>query len=143
MTSTASTPIGDLDHPRDVLAFARSRQQAADTAHTELFLAAATWADQHPPESIVDAATWIEAAGDTGLPLAGEGAPLVAEFDLADALDLEDAVSREAEALKAAGSTESLDVRRSQALGQISRDQLALDLQAADDETTLSRPRKQ
>ena len=39
------------------------------------------------------------------------------ELDVADALDLEDAVSREAEALKAAGSTESLDVRRSQALG--------------------------
>ncbi len=50
------------------------------------------------------------------------------ELDLADALDLEEAVSAEAEALRAAGSTDSLDVRRSQALGAISRHQLAFDL---------------
>ena len=43
-----------------------------------------TWAEQHPPESITEASTWIEAAGDTGLPLAGEGAPLVAEFCIAE-----------------------------------------------------------
>ena len=259
MTSTTPPSIGDLENPLDVLAYARSRQQATDLAQTELFLAAVTWAEQHPPESIDEAATWIAAGGDTGLPLAGPGAPLVAEFciaefalaigrstdsgraliahavelkyrlpktwsqiiagrlqvwrarriaeytlcltpeavafvdsqiapfahrigvaamerlveeaiarfmpdlaaeraekaaegrhfdihtehvsydgtvgvegelDLADALDLEDAVSQEAESLRAAGSTESLDVRRSQALGAIGRHQLALDLNA-------------
>ena len=49
-----------------------------------LLLAAVTWAEQHPPESIDEAATWITAAGDTGLPLAGEGAPLVSEFCIAE-----------------------------------------------------------
>ncbi len=55
------------------------------------------------------------------------------ELDLADALDLEQAVAREAAVLAACGSDESLDVRRSQAMGQIARQQTSLDLQAADD----------
>ncbi len=50
-----------------------------------MLLAAVTWADQHPPESIDDAATWLTpGVGDTGLPIAGPGAPLVAEFCLAE-----------------------------------------------------------
>ncbi len=48
--------------------------------------------------------------------------------DLADALDLEAAVSRTATQLAELGSTESLDVRRSMAVGEIARQQLALDL---------------
>ena len=47
-------------------------------------VAAVTWAEQHPPESIDEAATWITPGGDTGLTLAGEGAPLVAEFCIAE-----------------------------------------------------------
>ena len=43
-----------------------------------------TWAEQHPPESIDEQATWITAAGDTGLPIAGQGAPLVSEFCIAE-----------------------------------------------------------
>ena len=43
-----------------------------------------TWAEQHPPESIGEEATWITPAGDTGIPIAGEGAPLVAEFCIAE-----------------------------------------------------------
>ena len=54
------------------------------------------------------------------------------ELDLADALDLDAAVAQGAETLKALGSAESLDVRRSQAAGQIARNQLALDLTTAD-----------
>ena len=50
------------------------------------------------------------------------------ELDLADALDLDAAVAQGAETLMALGSTESLDVRRSLAAGQIARNQLALDL---------------
>jgi len=46
------------------------------------------------------------------------------ELDIADALDLDDALTRGAEYLKEQGSTESLDVRRSQALGQLARGEL-------------------
>ena len=53
------------------------------------------------------------------------------ELDLADALDLDAAVAQGAETLKTLGSTESLDVRRSIAAGQIARNQLALDLTEA------------
>jgi hypothetical protein len=56
------------------------------------------------------------------------------ELDLADALDLDAAVAAGAEALARLGSTESLDVRRSQAVGELARRQLALDLQPADPE---------
>jgi hypothetical protein len=38
----------------------------------------------HPPESIEQAATWLVAGGDTGITLAGPGAPLVAEFCIAE-----------------------------------------------------------
>ena len=50
------------------------------------------------------------------------------ELDLADALDLDAALTRGAESLKAGGSTDSLDVRRSIAAGELARHQLALDL---------------
>ncbi|WP_374457248.1 HNH endonuclease signature motif containing protein [Nocardioides sp.] len=51
-----------------------------------------------------------------------------AELDIADALDLNHAVARDAETQKSLGSTESLDVRRSKALGNLARTQTALDL---------------
>jgi hypothetical protein len=263
MTSTTPIATGDLDSPMDVLVLARSCQVESDRAQATQFVAALVWADQHPVESIIEAATWIAGGGaETGIPLAGDGAPLVAEFcvaefalaigrstdsgrcllahavetryrlpktwrrilsgelqvwrarriaeltiplspeaatfvdaqvapfahrigvaalerlvedaivrfmpdlaaqkaedaadrrrfdidkdrvsfdgtvlvegelDLADALDLDDAICRGAESLRAGGSTQSLDVRRSQALGEVARDQLALDLAAADD----------
>ena len=64
--------------------FARESQAAANRAQADLMVAAVTWAEQHPPESIDEAATWITPGGDTGLTLAGEGAPLVAEFCIAE-----------------------------------------------------------
>ena len=54
------------------------------------------------------------------------------ELDLGDALDLDAALTRGAESLKAAGSTEPLDVRRAMAAGDLARRQLALDLTAED-----------
>src|SRR3954449_13222513 len=48
------------------------------------------------------------------------------ELDLADALDLEDAVRAGAEQLKAFGNEESLDVRRSLAVGMLARGPKAL-----------------
>src|SRR3954451_20140165 len=50
------------------------------------------------------------------------------ELDLADALDLEDAVRAGAEQLKALGNDESLDVRRSLAVGMLARGQEAIEL---------------
>jgi hypothetical protein len=53
------------------------------------------------------------------------------ELDLADALDLDAAITRGAAQLALCGSTESLDVRRSIAAGELARRQLALDLTPA------------
>jgi hypothetical protein len=53
-----------------------------------------------------------------------------AELDLADALDFEAAVAAGADQRAALGSTESRDVRRAQAVGDLARRQLALDLGA-------------
>ncbi|GAA5150974.1 hypothetical protein GCM10023340_29100 [Nocardioides marinquilinus] len=53
---------------------------------------------------------------------------IAATVDVADAIDLEAAVRAGAQRLADLGSTETLDVRRSQALGEMARAQLALDL---------------
>ncbi len=52
-----------------------------------------------------------------------------AELDLADALDLDTAITAGAEQLRLAGCTEPLDVRRAMAAGDLARHQLALDLE--------------
>jgi len=53
---------------------------------------------------------------------------LEAELDLADALDLDHALTQGAAALKALGSQASFDARRSAALGDLARTQTSLDL---------------
>ncbi len=55
-------------------------------------------------------------------------------LDLADALDLDTAVTTAAQALKDLGSTDTLPVRRAIALGQIARQQLTLDLNTDPDD---------
>jgi hypothetical protein len=55
-----------------------------------------------------------------------------AELDIADALDLNHALAQNAAEQKALGSTESLDVRRAKALGDLARTQTALDLAGFD-----------
>jgi hypothetical protein len=62
-----------------------------------------------------------------------------ATLDLADALDLEDAVARGAEQIPTDDA--SLDVRRSMALGDLARRQLALDLNAVP-ESGATKPRQ-
>jgi len=54
-----------------------------------------------------------------------------AELDIADSLDLNNVLTQKAAEQKALGSTESLDVRRSKALGDLARTQTALDLQTS------------
>jgi hypothetical protein len=55
--------------------------------------------------------------------------PIDGVVDLADALDLDEAVARGAEQQAALGSTEPLDVRRSKAVGDLARRQLAFDFE--------------
>src|SRR6188508_927633 len=69
-----------VDAAAGVLAFARDRRAAADAAEADLLRAACAWADLHPAESITDAVRF----GDTPVPVAGPGAPLVAEFCVAE-----------------------------------------------------------
>jgi hypothetical protein len=68
------------------------------------------------------------------------------ELDLADALDLDQAVSERAAHLKDLGCAETLEVRRAMAVGELARRQLALDLTNedcdADDQSTKTPPRR-
>ncbi|MEZ0579381.1 HNH endonuclease signature motif containing protein [Nocardioides sp. MH1] len=84
------------------------RQDAADRRHCTLHLDGATL------DGVVDQ---------------------TAVLDTADALSLEEAVARRAEELRLSGCEEPLDVRRSMAMGEIARGDLALDLPVADPRT--------
>jgi hypothetical protein len=74
---------------------------------------------------------------DTGLDNVGyDGiAHINGVLDAADALDLEQALARRAKLYGQLGDDDSLDVRRAKALGEIAREDLALDLEVADPET--------
>jgi len=74
---------------------------------------------------------------DTGLDQVGyDGtAHISGVLDIADALDLEQALARRAKLYGQLGDDDSLDVRRAKALGEIAREDLALDLEVADPET--------
>ena len=94
----------------------RRREAAADGRHAHV----------HTHQVSFEGTVWVEA-----------------EVDLADALDLDTALSAGAARLADLGSTASLDVRRSEALGEMARHQLALDLDTAptpDDAPPLRRP---
>src|SRR5215207_9714618 len=65
---------------------------------------------------------------DTGQPSLRGTSQVYGELDLADALDLDAAVAAGAQALRDLGSTQSLDVRRATAVGDLARRQLTLDL---------------
>ena len=82
----------------------RRREAAADGRHAHV----------HTDQVSFEGTVWVEA-----------------EVDLADALDLDTALSVGAARLADLGSAASLDVRRSEALGQMARHQLALDLDTA------------
>jgi len=63
------------------------------------------------------------------------------DLDLADAIDFNTAVAADAHQQLLAGSTESLDVRRSIAAGNLARNQLALDLEPAETDSADTEPR--
>src|SRR6185436_6881879 len=70
---------------------------------------------------------------DTNQPSLTGTSAVHGELDLADALDLDAAVAAGAQALKDLGSTQSLDVRRATAVGDLARRQLTLDLNPTPD----------
>lgn len=63
-----------------VLRAARAHRRDADEAEVKLLIAALDWAIMHPAESVEDCATIYVRGVDTAIPVAGPGAPLVAEF---------------------------------------------------------------
>jgi hypothetical protein len=87
MEATAATVDGDLDSPAEVLAAVRSETAAAHRAEARKLELAVDWAAMHSADSIYEAATlWAPRLcfEEEALPIAGEGAPLVAEFAVAE-----------------------------------------------------------
>src|SRR6478736_6167510 len=77
MTATAT-----IDSPTGVLDAVREQHEVEQAAAIEKFQLAVDWAVMHPVESILKAAT-VDGTEDE-LAIAGEGAPLVAEFCVAE-----------------------------------------------------------
>ncbi|WP_246861962.1 HNH endonuclease signature motif containing protein [Nocardioides sp. SYSU D00065] len=67
-----------------LLAAIKERKAAEDRAAADQLDLAARWADLHPPESIHAAASFTVPGCEHEEPIAGEGAPLVAEFCVAE-----------------------------------------------------------
>ncbi|HEX2894772.1 MAG TPA: hypothetical protein VHO29_12300, partial [Marmoricola sp.] len=67
-----------------VLASARRARADANAAEARVLADAVEWAHLHTVSDLDDAATWWSGTKvmgqDTGIPIAGEGAPLVSEF---------------------------------------------------------------
>ncbi len=93
----------------------RRRQAAADGRHVGI----------HTEHVTFEGTIWVEA-----------------ELDLADGLDLDAALGQGAAQLAALGSEDTLDVRRSVALGDLARRQLALDLEAPEQPAPVRKPRQ-
>ncbi|HEX2893826.1 MAG TPA: HNH endonuclease, partial [Marmoricola sp.] len=67
-----------------ILAVARGARATANAAEAQVLASAVEWAHLHTVDDLDDAATWWSGTRvmgqDTGIPIAGEGAPLVSEF---------------------------------------------------------------
>ncbi|CAB4965155.1 unannotated protein [freshwater metagenome] len=70
--------------PTALLASIRSARSAEDAAAARQLDLAARWADLHPPESIHSAASFTVPGCEHEEPIAGPGAPLVAQFCVAE-----------------------------------------------------------
>jgi hypothetical protein len=75
--------VEDLTASDLLTSITASREVENAEAARQLVLGA-RWADLHPPESIHDAAAFTVPGSEHEEPIAGEGAPLVAEFCLAE-----------------------------------------------------------
>jgi hypothetical protein len=68
-----------------VLAAARGLRRDANAAEAGVLAKAVEWARLHEVDNLEDAATWSAGRGvDTGIAIAGQGAPLVSEFAVAE-----------------------------------------------------------
>jgi hypothetical protein len=76
--------VADDLSPADLLATIRSAREDENRAAAQQLVLAAAWADLHPPESIHDAAAFTVPGSEHEEPIAGQGAPLVAEFCVAE-----------------------------------------------------------
>jgi hypothetical protein len=82
-----ATAAIEVDTPAEVLAAVRAETVAAHRAEARKLELAVAWAAMHSADSIYEAATlWAPRLGfeEEALPIAGEGAPLVAEFSVAE-----------------------------------------------------------
>ncbi len=81
MTETIRESHTEADSAAAVLAAVRSSRSVADAEEARLLQLAVSWVGMHSVDSIDQAATvWDRTYGDTGITVAGPGAPLVAEF---------------------------------------------------------------
>ena len=75
-------------HAAGILAAARDARREANAAETRVLTAALEWAHLHVVDDLDDAATlWSGSklmGQDTGIPIAGEGCPLVSQFAVAE-----------------------------------------------------------
>jgi hypothetical protein len=76
--------VADDLSPADLLATIKASRDLENTEAARQLDLAARWADLHPPESIHDAAAFTVPGSEHEEPIAGEGAPLVAEFCVAE-----------------------------------------------------------
>ncbi len=86
MTATA-TPRTEVDSPGEVLGAVRASKAAENVEAARQLRLAVDWAAMHSVDSIHDAATlWAPRFGfeEEAVPVAGPGAPLVAEFCVAE-----------------------------------------------------------
>ena len=85
----------DRDTPAGVLCALADSREAARRAEGDTMIAALDWADMHPAESLAHAAT--VPGTDRAVSIAGEGAPLIAEFAI---VELATALGRSAESAR-------------------------------------------
>src|SRR6187549_136674 len=77
------SPADDLDTAAAVLAAVREDRSLVDAGEARILQAAVTWAAMHSVDSLDEAATvWDH--GETGMPVAGPGAPLIGEFSVTE-----------------------------------------------------------
>ena len=70
--------------PAELLVAVRAERRTQDMAAARELVLAASWADLHPPESILDVAGFATPGLEREEPIAGPGCPAVAEFSLAE-----------------------------------------------------------
>jgi hypothetical protein len=76
--------VADDLSPADLLASIKASRELEHAEAARQLTLAAAWADLHPPASIHDAASFTVPGCEHEEPIAGEGAPLVAEFCVAE-----------------------------------------------------------